>query len=106
MDGVQRWPVSKRTKIIVYSLLQFCVLGSGLLEDRYVGICVFPECQGILLCRLCFRGLAGQAKGAAQLKMRERADRLVRHYPTMIQNLLKFGRGCAALTCGQVGIAA
>ena len=39
-------------------LLQFRVLYLSLLQNGYVGVGVFPECEEILVRRLCFGGVA------------------------------------------------
>ena len=72
------------------TLLQFCVLGFSLLQDRDVRVGVFPESEEILVSSFRFRVIAGQGVGASQAEMRQRADGLVPHYAWMVENLLKF----------------
>jgi Tn3 transposase DDE domain len=44
-------------------------------------------------------------KSAAEAKMRESTDRLVQHYPGMIENLLKLRSRFVPLTSSQIGLA-
>ncbi len=43
-----------------HSLLQLCELGLGLFQDGDVGVCVFPEDEEVLICRLGFGGFVLQ----------------------------------------------
>src|SRR5215470_9680372 len=74
-------------------LLQFRVLGLGLLQDGDVGVGVFPQRQEILIRGAGFRRIARQNEGAAKTKVRQRAYRRIHNNVRMIQNLLKL-RNC------------
>ena len=49
--------------------MHFGVFGLGFLQDRKVGVGVFPEREEFLIGGFCFGGVALHVIGAAQLKM-------------------------------------
>src|SRR5208337_3411781 len=71
-------------------LFQLRVLGFGLLQDRDVGVGVFPEGGKILVGGSCLGGVALQGIGAAEVEVRQYTDGIPDHYPAVIQNFLKF----------------
>ena len=87
-------------------LLQFRVLGLGLLQDWDVGIGIFPKREEILIRGAGFGGIAVHGISSADLKMRECADARVEHKPTMVEDFLEFGRSLAALMRSEIGEAA
>ena len=55
---------------ILKELLQFGVLGLGLLEDGDLRIGIFPDRQEILVRSSAFGGIALESVGTSQLEMR------------------------------------
>ena len=55
-------------------LSQLCVFRLGLLQDRNVGVGVFPQQQKIIVGTAGLGGVAGKSVGAPKLQMRERAN--------------------------------
>src|SRR5438876_833262 len=71
----------------------------GFLQDRDVGVGVFPEGQEILIRAFCFGHVAVDRVGSAKLEMGERTKREVHHDAAMVEKLLELG-GCGiAITC-------
>src|SRR5579862_6311021 len=87
-------------------LLEFCVLGFGLLQDGNVRVGVFPQREEILIRRARLGLIAGNCVGPPQLQMRQRSNNGIEHNTGMIQNLLKLGSSFIALVQKQVGPAA
>jgi len=54
--------------------MQLQILRFGFLEDRDIGVGVFPEREKILICRLGFRSVALQHIGAGKLKVGESSN--------------------------------
>ena len=84
---------------------QLRVFRLGLLEDRDVGVGVFPECEEILVGSLCLGLISRQSERSAELQVRQCADGIADHDPAVIENLLEFRGGFGALVCGQIGLA-
>src|SRR5436190_11638660 len=84
-------------------LLKLCVLGLGLLQDRDVWICVFPEGKKILIRAAGFGDVALEGVGATQLEMCQCADGFIQNNATMIEDFLKLCRSFAALMCSKIG---
>src|ERR1022692_4799230 len=77
----------------------------GLLEDRDVGVGVFPEAEEILvgsLC-LCLGLISRHGERSAELQVCQGADGIADHDPAVIENLLEFRGGFGALVCRQIG---
>src|ERR1035438_9707452 len=101
-----RHPSSERVRHIVGKittlLLQLRVLCLGLLQDRNVGVGVFPEGEEVLIGGFCFGDVALHGIGSTQLEMSQYADRIPDHYPGVIQNFLEFLGSLSALTRSQI----
>jgi len=81
----------------VEQLLQFDVLGLGLLQDGNVGIGVFPEGEKILVRSFRLGGVTGKRVGPAQLQVGQCADELVGDDAGVVENLLKLDSSGGAL---------
>src|ERR1700722_2460440 len=81
------------------------VLALGLLQDRDIGIRIFPERKKILITSLRFCAIASQGICATQAKMCQRADQVVLDHAWMIENLLKLDPCRGALFSRQIGLA-
>src|SRR5438132_10507214 len=68
------------------------VFRPGLLEDRDVGIGVFPEGEEILVGSLRFGLISRESERPAELQVRQWAYGIRAHDTTMIENLLELGR--------------
>ncbi len=71
----------------------------GLLQDRNVGVGVFPEDQEILIRAFCLGHLAVDRVGSAKLEMGECAQSEVHHDAAMVEKLLELGDCGIAITC-------
>jgi hypothetical protein len=63
-SGPQRWSVSFPQ--VSKTLLQLRVLRFGFLQDRDVGVGVFPEGEEVLVLRTGFGGVAGEGVSAGE----------------------------------------
>ena len=90
-------------RLCLNELLQLRILRFGLLENGDVGVGVFPECEEVPICRLCFGGVALQSVSASQLEMGQCADTFVENDSAMVKNFLEFGHSFAAPVLGQIG---
>jgi hypothetical protein len=70
------WPYH-RARLWPLNSLQLRVLRLSLLQDRDVGVGVFPEGEEILVGGAGFGGVAGHRVGSAELKMGQCPDRFV-----------------------------
>src|SRR5580700_3197506 len=97
--------VSKNGMTAFYErqLLQICVLRLGLLQDGDVGVSVFPERKEILVGGSCFASISRECVGSAQLQVRQCADGIAEHDPSVVDNFLEFPCGFRPLMCGQIG---
>jgi hypothetical protein len=86
-------------------LLQFRVLGLGLLQNGYVGVGVFPECEEILVRGASFCGVALQGVGASKTKMGQCTRLAFCHRATVVKDFLKLSRCSRALLCCQISLA-
>src|SRR6516225_269289 len=84
-------------------LLQLGVLRLGLLQDEDIGISVFPECKKILVGGSCLAPIPRECVGSAQLQVRQCADGIAEHDPSVVDNFLEFPGGFRPLMCGQIG---
>src|SRR5580704_12563245 len=92
------------------------VLGFGLLQDRDVGIGVFPEGEEVFVGSevsdaggITIRSLRGsrlQGVGAGYSQMRQRSRPTVPDDAAVVENFLKLGGGSAALPSCQVCLSA
>src|ERR1017187_7317465 len=89
--------------MIARTLLQPRILRFGLLVDGDVGVGVFPEGEEIFVGGFRLGGIARHRIGATDLKMRECSDEFVYYNPTMVEDFLELGSGCAALMRSQIG---
>jgi len=97
-------------------LLQLRVLRFGFLQDWDVGVGVFPEGEEILVGGVrpdagsvgirSLRGSRLQGVGTSHSQMRQRSRPAVPDDPAVVENLLKFGGGSAALSGCQVCLSA
>src|ERR1700678_3746265 len=76
----------------ISELLQFCVLHFGLLQDRNVGVSVSPKRKEILVGNLCLGLISRQSARSGQLQARQCTPGKVSYPPSVIDELLKFGR--------------
>src|SRR5271169_177600 len=60
-------------------LLQLCILGFGLLEDRDVRVRIFPERKEVLIGRSCLGVITRQRVSPAQLQVRQCAYGITDH---------------------------
>src|SRR3984957_20214849 len=66
------WKTRHSTSLtLTRHLLEFCVLGFGLLQDRVVRVGVFPQREEILIRRARLGLIAGNCVGPPQLQMRQ-----------------------------------
>ena len=99
-----------------FPLLQLCVLGFGLLQDRDVGGGVFPEGEEVFVGRECpdagsigirtLRGSRLQCIGTCHAQMRQRSRPAVPDDAAVIENLLKLCGSSVALSGCQVCLSA
>src|ERR1700758_3410176 len=75
-------------------LLQLRVLRFSFLQDRDVGISVFPEGKEALVRCFRFGGVALQFVGAAQLKVGKYADSRVQNNSAMVKDFAKLRGSC------------
>src|SRR5215831_20908496 len=87
-------------------LLQLRVFCFGLLQDRDVGIGVFPESEEILIRGAGLGCLSLQSVRTTELEVRKSTDWLVQHNSPMIQDFLKLGRGFTTLVRRKIGFPA
>src|SRR5208283_5517580 len=85
---------------------QLHVLRLGLLQDRDVGVGVFPQGEKVLVGSFRLGSVALQGVGATKAKMCQRTDGFVHHDSTMVEDFLKLGGGFATLMHGQIGLTA
>ena len=69
----------------------------GLLQDRNVGVGVFPEDQGILIRAFCLGHVAVDRVGSAKVEMGECAQSEVHHDAAMLEKLLELGTAALPL---------
>jgi hypothetical protein len=91
---------------VIGASLQLGVFRLGLLEDRDVGVGVFPEIEEILVGSLGLGLVPRQNERSAALQVRQRADGIGGDDPAMIENFLKLGGGFRALERGKISQAA
>lgn len=94
------------------NLLQFRVLGFGLLQDWDVGVGVFPESEEVLVSSAgvragvvrggALRELSYEGVGASQADMCQRADRLVQNGTAVVDDFLKLRDRGASIFCRQI----
>jgi len=58
-----------QARFFTATLLQLRVFRLGLLQDRDIGVGVFPEGKKVLVCTFRFRGVACHRVGATDLQM-------------------------------------
>src|SRR4029077_11124388 len=97
-------------------LLQLRVFCFGFLQDRDVGVGIFPQREKIFVSGECpnagaigtrtLRGFRLQSIPTSHAQMRQRSRPAVPHDAAVIENLLKLGGGSAALPGGQVRFSA
>src|ERR1035438_346943 len=75
----------------------------GLLEDRDVGVSVFPEAEEILVSSLCLDLVARDSERSTELQVRQCADGIADYDPAVIENLLEFRCCRDAFVCSQAG---
>src|SRR5205809_695237 len=66
--------------------LQSGVFRLGLLEDRDVGVGVFPESEEILICSLCPGLISRHSERSAELQVRQCADGIADNDSAVIEN--------------------
>ena len=87
-------------------LRQLGVFRFGLLEDRDVGVGVFPEGEEILVGSLCLGLFSRHSERSAELQARHCTYGIADNDPAVIKNFLEFRGGFGALAPGQIGRAA
>jgi hypothetical protein len=80
--------------------LQLRVLRFRSDEDGYVRVCVFPEREEILICRLGFGGVTLQGISACETEMGECSGEMVADNSAMVKDFLELDGSFAVLTCG------
>src|SRR5262249_48310220 len=97
--------VSERGPLGRDFLLQGRVFSFGLLEDRDVGVSVFPESEKIAVGGAGLGDIAPHGIAPSDLKAHQRSLHAVVHYTSVVQQFLKFdGRGCTVVS-QKVGLA-
>src|ERR1039458_3637136 len=101
----------RKTNVVVWSLLvsfdcvggerllQFRVLGFGLLQDWDVRVGVFPEREKIVVGSLRFCSLTCHEVSTTELEICKSANWFVQNNASMIENLLKFLRCPIPVAC-------
>src|SRR5271163_2186123 len=79
------------------------VLRLGLLQDRDIGVGVFPERQKILIRDARLGTISGKRVGSGQAQVRQRADDFVGDNAGVIQNFPEFDGSGGALTGSETG---
>src|SRR6266567_6862345 len=87
-------------------LLQLCVFRFCSDENGDVWVGVFPQPQKILICCARLGGVALERVCAAKLEMGQRAQRDGPHDARVINNLLEFRGGSAAVPLYEIGLPA
>ena len=84
-------------------VLQLCILGSGLLEDRDVGVDVVPRRKEVLIGLSCLGVITRQRVSPAELQVCQSTNRIADNESSVIENLLEFRIGLSAVMCGHIG---
>src|SRR5262249_46610798 len=86
--------------------LKPAVLCPGTLQDRDIGVRIFPKCEESLIGSFRLGLISRRSERFSELQMRQRADGIQPHDAAMIENLLKLGRCFWVAVRGNEGIAA
>jgi hypothetical protein len=89
----------------IHCLLQLGVFRLSLVENRDIGIGIFPESEEILVSGLRLDRISRQSERPAELQARQCSDGIAAHDSTMIENSLEVARRFGALVCCQMGLA-
>src|ERR1700694_1100681 len=92
--------------VSLLSSLQLRVLRLGFLQDRDVGVGVFPEGEEVLIGGASLGGVSLQRVRTSQAEMGQYARREVHNNATVLEQFLKLRGGSGAIVCKQVGAAA
>ena len=87
-------------------LSQLGALRFGLLEDGYVGVGVFPNCEKVLIGGMGFGGVSLKGESTCQAQPGERTPGEVPHQSSVINELLKLRCGPSAVVQHEVGLPA
>ena len=87
-------------------LLQLRVLALGLLQNRYVGVGVFPESEEILIGSACFCCVTQELVPARLAENSEGNDRITGPVAVQVADSLEFVQGLLCLTGPKVGCTA
>src|SRR5260370_20763152 len=85
-----------------YGLFQLCVLGFRLLQDRDVGVGVFPKRKKILVGCARFPNISYKGIGTRDIQLRKRYELARRFETPVIQNLLELRSGFFSVLHPQV----
>src|ERR1022692_3808157 len=85
---------------------KLAVFRFGLLEDRDVGVGVFPEAEEILVGSLCLAPISRQSERPAQLQARQCAYGIGENDARVVEDLLELRGGFGAPMRQQTGLAA
>src|ERR1700722_3438777 len=82
-------------------LLQLLVLGSGRLENRHIGIGIFPCGEEILICSLRLCRVSLERIGAPQAQVSQRIKHGRGINPAVVENFLILGSSLTAIMRAQ-----
>src|SRR5580693_4712587 len=85
--------------------LKLRVLCLGFLQDGDVGVGVFPEGEEIFVGGAGVALVAREYVGASKLQVRQCADGVANHNPTMLEDFLELPNGFPTLARRQIGLA-
>src|SRR5438309_12017122 len=80
-------------------LLQLRILRLGFLQDRDVGVGIFPEGEEVLVRRACSSHIALHTVSAGKSQASKSAEGKVQHDSTMGNNFLELATGQLAIVC-------
>src|ERR1700690_3323112 len=85
-------------------LIQLFVFGPGLLQDRDVGVGIFPDGEEILVRSAGRAHISGKSACPRQPEVGQSAERKIHDHPRMVNDLLKFCCSLASLASSQISL--